>query len=91
MDEQIQVPVELAVARALQNVVALLDETNPDTDVRLQVYPNGEWAVRYGPSDYDQDHRGHWGAASVHYGMDLERLLEVAAYLREQVEESMGE
>lgn len=36
-----------------------------ECDVRLQVWPDGEWAVRWGPSDYDQDHRGYWGASSV--------------------------
>jgi hypothetical protein len=34
-------------------------------DVRLQVYEDGAWAVRWGSSDYDQDHRGYWGASSV--------------------------
>jgi len=34
-------------------------------DVRLQVYEDGAWAVRWGLSDYDQDHRGYWGASSV--------------------------
>jgi hypothetical protein len=27
--------------------------------------PDGGWAVHWGPSDYDQDHRGYWGASSV--------------------------
>jgi hypothetical protein len=35
------------------------------TDVRLQVYSDGTWAVRWGSPDFDQDHRGYWGAASV--------------------------
>lgn len=34
-------------------------------DVRLQVYPSGQWIVRTGSSDYDQDHRGYWGASGV--------------------------
>lgn len=34
-------------------------------DVRLQIYPDGQWAVRWGLPDYDQDHRGYWGASSV--------------------------
>ena len=34
-------------------------------DVRLQVYEDGSWAVRVGPSDYDLDHRGFWGASSI--------------------------
>lgn len=36
-----------------------------ECDVRLQVYPDGQWAVRSGLSDYDQDHRGFWGASTV--------------------------
>lgn len=34
-----------------------------ETDVRLQVYDNGHWAIRTGSSDYDQDHHGYWGAS----------------------------
>lgn len=34
-------------------------------DVRLQVYPDGDWAVRTGLSDFDSDHRGFWGATCV--------------------------
>jgi hypothetical protein len=34
-------------------------------DVRLQVYDDGQWAVRYGDSQYDTDHRGWWGYSSV--------------------------
>jgi hypothetical protein len=32
-------------------------------DLRLQVYPDGHWALRWGPPDYDPDHRGWWGAS----------------------------
>lgn len=39
------------------------EEGNVGIDVRLQVYPNGEWAIRTGDSSYDQDHRGYWGAS----------------------------
>lgn len=34
-------------------------------DVRLQVYPDGQWAVRSGDSSYDLDHRGYWGCSSL--------------------------
>jgi hypothetical protein len=50
------------VARALRGIS---DNVEGDCDVRLQVYEDGEWAVRWGASDYDQDHRGFWGASSV--------------------------
>lgn len=41
------------------------DGDDGGVDVRLQVYPDGQWAVRWGSSDYDQDHRGYWGSSSV--------------------------
>lgn len=37
----------------------------PFIDVRLQVWPDGDWAVHWGDSQYDQDHRGYWAASSV--------------------------
>ena len=40
-------------------------EEDASIDVRLQVYPDGQWAVRWGDSQYDQDHRGFWGSSSV--------------------------
>lgn len=33
-------------------------------DVRLQVC-HGGWQLHVGPSDYDQDHRGVWGASTL--------------------------
>lgn len=41
------------------------EEGNPSGDIRLQVYPSGEWSIHTGSSDYDQDHRGYWGCATV--------------------------
>lgn len=41
------------------------DDADEGIDVRLQVYPDGEWAVHSGSADYDQDHRGYWGSSSV--------------------------
>lgn len=40
------------------------EDGNPSGDVRLQVH-NGRWSLHTGSSDYDQDHRGYWGASSV--------------------------
>jgi hypothetical protein len=51
-----------AVAHALRHVNANVEG---ECDVRLQVWEDGEWAVRWGLSDYDTDHRGFWGAGSV--------------------------
>lgn len=58
------------VAAELRSVNAMSFDESDDPeglgiDVRLQVYENGDWAVRWGLSDYDQDHRGYWGASSV--------------------------
>lgn len=41
------------------------DDESAWCDVRLQVYPDGCWWVRYGSPDYDQDHRGYWGCSCV--------------------------
>src|SRR5690606_813072 len=43
-------------------------------DVRLQVYEDGDWAIRFGDSSYDQDHRGFWGASIVHAEMGHEEV-----------------
>ena len=53
------------VAHDLRVFARNIDET---CDVRLQVYPDGAWAVRVGLSDYDQDHRGFWGASCIPLG-----------------------
>jgi len=50
------------VARELRD---LNKEADSEMDVRLQVYPNGDWAVRWGDPSYDQDHRGYWGSSSI--------------------------
>jgi len=60
----------------LSEIVSELKWTNKDVklskadaaegvDVRLQVMDDGEWILHVGLSDYDQDHRGYWGAAGV--------------------------
>lgn len=54
-----------AELRAINKETLEPDDTDEGIDVRLQVYPNSEWAVHSGASDYDQDHRGYWGASSV--------------------------
>lgn len=54
-------------------------------DVRLQVYPSGHWAVHLGPSDYDSDHRGYWGASSISPRSNCKKL---AKELIEQALES---
>ena len=51
--------------RAINKTESAEDGDDGGIDVRLQVYPDGNWAVRWGSSDYDQDHRGYWGSSSV--------------------------
>ena len=62
------------VAAAQRQSNASLDypEMQPDPgedevsfDVRLLVWPDGEWTLHTGDSQYDQDHRGFWGASSL--------------------------
>ena len=53
-----------AVAAELRDLNANVEG---ECDVRLQVR-EGEplsWRLNWGPSDYDQDHRGAWGASSI--------------------------
>jgi len=51
-----------AIAAELRAVNANVEG---ECDVRLQVWPDGQWRVRYGDSSYDQDHRGYWGSSSI--------------------------
>ena len=55
------------------------------TDVRLQVYEDGSWAIRSGSSDYDQDHRGYWGAYLLSF--DRENTTVIARDLLEQAKD----
>ncbi len=55
-------PTAEEVARELALVNKQVDD---ECDVRLQVYDTGLWMLRWGSSDYDQDHRGYWGASCV--------------------------
>lgn len=50
------------VAQELRDINAHVEG---ECDIRLQVYPSGEWALRVGLSDYDTDHHGYWGASSL--------------------------
>ena len=55
-------PSILAVAQELRMINANVEG---ECDVRLQVYEDGAWWIRYGDSSYDQDHRGYWGASCI--------------------------
>lgn len=69
------------VAAVLSKIKRIIDA---ECDVRLQVYEDGTWAVRYGLSDYDQDHRGFWGAASISPDDESDTLAWVASDLIDQ-------
>lgn len=88
---RLRFPRILDVALALRNVNNTARYDDPDeegVDVRLQVYDDGSWAVRWGSSDYDQDHRGHWGAASVPGNGRNFRSVDCARHLLDQARNS---
>jgi hypothetical protein len=73
------------------------EDADEGIDVRLQVGPgsggwaNGKsymsWQLHVGPSDYDQDHRGYWGASSVPGNNRRFNATAVARDLLEQAKE----
>lgn len=82
--KQLTLPDVTTVAESLRELDAEFGIDAEPLDVRLQVYHDGAWAVRFGLSDYDQDHRGFWGAASI----ELEsKFKQVAKDLVDQVAE----
>lgn len=66
-------------------------EADDECDVRLQVYPDGSWAVRFGSSDYDQDHHGYWGASCVPGGRRRFMSRDVARDLIDQAREQYAQ
>ena len=70
----------------LADVVAALEEVKADPyvdladgvecDVRLQVYLDGRWAIRFGLPAYDADHHGFWGADVLCSDSDLTDMAE---------------
>ena len=56
--------------------------------VRLQVWDDGRWAVHVCPSDYDQDHRGYWGASYLSY--DRQDLTDLARDLVNQCADALA-
>jgi hypothetical protein len=61
-----------------------VDEEGCECDVRLQLHSLDSYAVRFGDSSYDQDHRGYWGASSVNNADTDEDLASTAEDLLEQ-------
>lgn len=60
-----KMPAISEVATVLKGLKRNYCESGEWMDVRLQVYEDGDWAVRYGDSSYDLDHRGQWGCSSI--------------------------
>ena len=63
-------------------------------ECRLQVMPDGGWYFRTGDSQYDTDHRGYWGNASVSTQTTKSECREIARQLIEDAREQraiMGE
>lgn len=85
MSEQYWPDVE-EIARELRSIRDRI-EISDECDVRLQVYEDGDCAVRWGPSDHDQDHRGWWGASSIHGRLTRDESVEIAEDLLEQAQE----
>lgn len=71
----------------VNSLVRIMAQIDSECDVRLQVYEDGQWAIRWGLSDYDQDHRGYWGSSSIEPTSTFGDLLEVAKDLISQAEE----
>lgn len=61
-------------------------EDDSDVEVRLQIYGNGEWAVRVGDPQYDLDGRGCWGCGYVRGNGRRCNLTELAKDLLDQCE-----
>lgn len=71
----------------------LATDGEPDSaggDFRLQVRPGYGWTTHEGDSQYDQDHRGHWGACSVPYGCTRAESLSLARDLIGEAQESVA-
>lgn len=72
------------IVAVLSRVQSSLDAGEEPCDVRLQVYEDGEWAIRIGDPSYDQDHHGFWGASSLGTDDTPETIAEMAQSLLAQ-------
>lgn len=79
------------VALVLARLNREIEASDEGCDVRLQVYPDGTWNVHWGPSDYDQDHRGFWGASGIPGGKRRFRSREIARDLINQAKDAYAE
>ncbi len=82
------VPTFLSLVDTLSSCVQYLKQEGiEETDVRLQVYPNGQWQLHMGDASYDTDHTGFWGASSLSLYATRNSLKELARDLTEQAQE----
>ena len=79
------------VAHDLYYTAKNLTRRDGETDVRLQVYANGSWAIRVGPSDYDSDHHGFWGSGVISPSDTKESAKAVAEEMLAQAREQAAE
>ena len=66
------------------------DDIGDGIDVRLR-YHDGAYDVLVGDAQYDTDHRGHFGSATVSAGLTADEALDIAADLRDQIIDSVAE
>ena len=57
-------------------------------DIRLRVWEDGKWAVHVCSPDYDQNHRGYWGASFLSY--DRQNLTDLARDLIDQCADAIA-
>ena len=62
-------------------------EDEPTGDFRLQIF-DGTWNTHTGDSQYDTDHAGAWGSASVPRGCTRKEAREIA---KDLIEEAMAD
>ena len=71
------------------------DDEENTCDVRLQVYADDpmypQWALRWGASDYDLDHRGYWGASCIAADDDTHDIYATVAELIDQSRDAYAE
>lgn len=80
------------VRQVYKSISAAYNEvTGGEGDVRLQVCDDGGWALHYGDSSYDQDHRGFWGASCLPARRRPGFLRHVAEDLLEQVKDAYAQ
>jgi hypothetical protein len=79
-EDAMKFPSVKLLAACLKDINKQLDD---ECEIRLQVYPSGDWAVRVGDPCYDLDHHGFWGAGMLDGG-DFDALAEA----RELVEQA---